>query len=97
MLFVFISVITVALRGFSMMKCDGYDDCVIGADIRTDVLVYDARRIIFKLMEIEKLSYDEALEFAEFNIFGAYVGEGTPIFSWPQTFEEIAELFQKDL
>jgi len=58
---------------------DGYDDAIIGLDDASGRLVYDVDKIIRILME-DGMSYDEASEFYDYNILGAYVGEKTPVF-----------------
>lgn len=64
----------------NLLFADGYDDCIIGLTFRGDVLVvmYGTLKIITKLTK--DMSEEEAWEFFEFNISGAYVGERTPIF-----------------
>ena len=65
------------------MKADGYDDCIVGIGHRcgsTSVLVYDIDMVIAKIMKRDKCDYEDALDFFEYNIGGAYVGEGTPLF-----------------
>jgi len=42
--------------------------------------VYDSAECVRILMERDGMDYAEALEFFEFNVRGAYVGEGTPLF-----------------
>lgn len=64
------------------LKADGFDDCVIGIASRCgtpDVIAYDVEKIILKLM-LDGMERDEAEEYFEFNIVGAYVGEYTPVF-----------------
>jgi len=64
-----------------MMLADGFDDCIIGVVGRfgkQPVVLYDRVAIIRKLMK--DMSVEEAEEFFEFNIAGAWVGEGTPAF-----------------
>jgi len=66
----------------NVLKADGYDDCIIGFTQqagRPSVLAYDTNKIITKLMS-DGMDRDEAWEFFEFNIAGAYVGEYTPVF-----------------
>ena len=61
---------------------DGYDDCIIGVGTRcgmTDVFIYDKHKMITKLVRRDDMTYDEALEFINFNIAGAFIGEDTPI------------------
>lgn len=72
------------------LKMDGYDDCIIGYDcafgdhIR---LIYSVKKVLNKLTKEfikDGISEDEAIidaiEYFEFNMRGAYVGEKTPIF-----------------
>jgi len=62
---------------------DGYDHCVVGVGSvfpHTDlVLIYSVAKIIEELMSGSGMDYEEAQEFYDFNIAGAYMGEGTPI------------------
>ena len=73
-----------------MLKIDGFDDAIIGVATpwvnhsRTDVLVYDAERIRAILMKRDGMTSEEAREYIEFNIEGAYVGESTPIICWTE-------------
>ncbi len=65
------------------LKADGYDDCVIGVtpDLR---LIYDRDLVIEKLRQelsdgASELG-EEAVEFFDYNIAGAYVGPKTPLY-----------------
>lgn len=70
------------------MKIDGHDNAVVGVSFtwrnqhQVQVLVYDAEIIRENLMK-EGMDAEEAREYIEFNIEGAYVGEGTPVLVWP--------------
>jgi len=72
-----------------MLKIDGHDDAVLGPALvwgngtRIYVLVYDAEAIRTTLMERDNMEADEAREYIEFNIEGAYMGPDTPILVWP--------------
>ena len=72
-----------------MLKIDGHDDAVIGPAMiwgngeRISVLVYDAEAIRTTLMKRDNMDSDEAREYIEFNIEGAYMGPDTPILVWP--------------
>lgn len=63
-----------------ILLADGFDDCVVGMTLRDDewVALYDATRIIDALAQY--MTADEALEYFEFNIQGAYMGKKTPVF-----------------
>ena len=61
-----------------------YDDAIIGVAHRIgqdDVIAYDYNKlceIVAKMMGNDDIM--EVMEYVEFNIMGAYVGERTPIF-----------------
>tara|TARA_A100001388_G_scaffold62945_1_gene43953 strand:- start:6342 stop:6566 length:225 start_codon:yes stop_codon:yes gene_type:complete len=66
-----------------MMKADGLDDAIIGVGLqfdKPDRLIYDYDKCIDILMKLNNWTDEEAIEWMEFNVRGAYVGEGTPIF-----------------
>ena len=72
-----------------MLKIDGHDDAVLGPAMiwgqgghRINVLVYDAEAIRTTLMERDGMDAEEAREYIEFNIEGAYMGPDTPILVW---------------
>lgn len=61
---------------------DGFDDCIEGVCNRfgqDPIICYNYDKIIKKLQS-DGMSYDEAVEFHEFNQIGAYVGDKTPCF-----------------
>jgi hypothetical protein len=65
------------------LKADGLDDAIIGIASRCgqpDLITYDVSKILKVLQERDGMSFEEAYEFYEFNILGAYMGEHTPIF-----------------
>lgn len=64
---------------------DGFDEAIVGVSYRDEgpVLVYNADTLVQKLMNGSEMDEDAAIEFAQFNIFGAYLGPQTPIFIEP--------------
>lgn len=67
------------------LLADGFEDAVIGVAQRCScpaLVVYDAERCVELLMEEGDISYEDALEFFDFNTLGAWAGEGTPLFLW---------------
>jgi|TARA_R110000823_G_C15844909_1_gene491580 hypothetical protein len=65
----------------SLLKLDGFDEALIGTAVgysQQECCAYDFGKVIEILMR--DMSEDEAIEFFDFNIVGAYVGESTPIF-----------------
>lgn len=66
-----------------LLKVDGYDDCIEGIGYHIEhghILVYSERKMLDKMVKEDGMTYDEAKEYFDFNIAGAYVGEKTPIF-----------------
>ncbi len=62
-----------------ILKADGFDKAVIGIELDTMRLIYSKLKCVEVIMLTADLSYDEAIEFLDFNVFGSYVGELTPI------------------
>lgn len=65
-----------------LLLADGYDDCILGVSFefgRLPRVAYDRGKMIEKLMA-DGCSWEDAEEFFEFNIAGAYVGERTPAY-----------------
>ena len=65
-----------------ILLADGYDDCLLGVTVKDGewVALYNGYAIVAKLAE--EIGWDEALDYAEFNIFGAYFGPRTPEYVW---------------
>jgi hypothetical protein len=55
------------------------DEAIVGVDVTNFRLVYSVDKIVEILMK--DMSYDDAIEYFDFNIAGAYMGEDTPIFA----------------
>lgn len=58
----------------------GYDDCIIGVGVRfgqEPIVMYDYQKVIDKLV-VDGCTEDEAVEYFEFNMIGAWVGDTTP-------------------
>ena len=71
------------------MKADGLDDAIIGVDASGDqpVLKYDYSKCVAIFMDQNDWSHEDAVEWMEFNVVGAYVGPGTPTY-WYEGCEE---------
>lgn len=59
------------------LSADGFEEAIIG--VCGEKLVYSNDKCIEILMTRDGMSFDEAIEYFEFNVLGAYVGEKTPI------------------
>ena len=74
-----------------MLKADGLDKALIGVGRRCgeeEILVYSVRRCLDILME-DGATYEEALEYFEFNIAGAWVGPETPMWVYEEALEKL--------
>ena len=66
-----------------MLTADGFDDAIIGVSERfgrSPVIAYDKDKCIQVLMDRDGMDYEDAIEFFNFNLIGAWVGDGTPEF-----------------
>ena len=63
-----------------VLFADGFDDCIIGLSCGygAQKVVYDYQKVISVLCK--DMSFEDAVEYFEYNIAGAYVGEHTPEF-----------------
>jgi hypothetical protein len=63
-----------------LLYADGFDDCILGLTFRetVPVVLYSSSKIIRSLSK--DMPYEEAIEYFDFNIGCAYVGERTPVF-----------------
>ena len=60
---------------------DEYEDAIIGLADRFGMdtsVAYDYDKVIKILME--DMSYEEAVEYFDFNVIGGWVGDSTPVF-----------------
>ena len=67
-----------------LLTADGFDDAVIGIDTWSMRLIYSVSLCIDILKHVDGMSEEEAIEYFDFNVSGAWVGEKTPI--WCQDY-----------
>jgi hypothetical protein len=78
---------------------DNFEDCFVGTcctwhgNERVERLIYSGDKMVDKFMADDKMDVNEALEYIEFNIEGAYVGPHTPIILWECSLENIEERY----
>jgi hypothetical protein len=66
-----------------LLKADGFDAAIIGVSEKigqSPCIAYDRDKCVEILIDTEHMSYEEAEEYFEYNVAGAYVGEFTPCF-----------------
>jgi formylmethanofuran dehydrogenase subunit E len=60
------------------LTADGFEDALVGCTYGANVVaVYDINKMIEVLVE-EGMEYEDAVEFLDYNVVGAYVGDKTP-------------------
>ena len=62
------------------LTADGFDSAVIGHEPNADRFIYDRQGMIDILVIRDGMSTEDAIEYLEYNVWGAYVGEHTPIY-----------------
>ena len=63
------------------LLADGFNEAIIGiSQCNTVKAIYSSKKCIDILMERDKMSEEEAVEFFQFNVVGSYMGDKTPIF-----------------
>jgi hypothetical protein len=71
------------------LLADGFEDAFLGVTCgihpQEECAVY-SRKACIEILMSDGTSYEDAVEYFEFNVAGAYVGERTPIFitQWEQ-------------
>ena len=64
------------------LTADGFDDAILGlvTDFNAEPrIAYSKIKCIEILMKRDGMDYEEAMEYFDYNVSGAYVGEKTPI------------------
>lgn len=64
------------------LLADGFEDALIGYGFRFNhpVAIYDYDKCLEVLVLRDQMTPDEAIEYFDFNVIGAYVGESTPVY-----------------
>ena len=68
--------------GEPLLKMDGFDDCIAGVIERMGqepIICYDKNKVLDQMVK-DGMTYEEAVEYFEYNQLGAWVGERTPCF-----------------
>tara|TARA_R100000426_G_scaffold81632_1_gene59638 strand:- start:274 stop:513 length:240 start_codon:yes stop_codon:yes gene_type:complete len=77
-----------------MLKWDGFDNAIIGVGERNNtdsMIVYDYDKMINILVTRDSMTHEEAEEYLDFNVIGAWIGDTTPIIVNKKSIKEINE------
>ena len=79
------------------LLADGFNDAIIGLDTSKEVfrVIYDREKMIDILVFRDDMTSEDAIEYLEYNVFGAYVGEGTPIYGYEGSYERVLEFMSQ--
>lgn len=69
-------------RDETVLLCDGFDEAFIGLSQRINeplLAVYSYDKMVDVLMKRDGMEHDDAVDYLDFNVLGAWVGEQTPI------------------
>lgn len=82
-----------------ILLCDGLEDAFLGVCHRfgqPPVAAYSVEKIIEVYMNRDGMTYEEAVEFYEFNVVGAWVGDRTPVFVSQMALNDLDSLISKN-
>lgn len=68
----------IEIRNTDAIFWDGFDEAIIGCDMKDDRVVYSFQKMIEIIMK-QGISHVEAVEYLNHNVIFAYVGNYTPI------------------
>ena len=81
---------TTFFKNEDLLGIDGFDEAALGVASRCgmDILVYDYNKIVEILEKRDGMNYQDASDYINYNIIGAYMGEATPMVLTPFQIEE---------
>jgi len=65
------------------LLCDGFNEAIIGMAERINlgpIVAYDVDKMLKIMVERDGMTYEEAMEYFDYNILGAWLGENTPVY-----------------
>ncbi len=67
-----------------MLKADGFDEAIIGVTydmvVQEERLIYSVDKCVEILVKRDEMTSEEAIEYMDFNVLGAYIGKDQPVF-----------------
>lgn len=81
-----------------MLLADGFEEAYIGLVQQFDQFMtcYDYDKCVEILVKRDNMTTEEAIEYMEYNVVGAYVGKDTPCFLNKGTLEELEDFKDDD-
>lgn len=65
-----------------LLLADGFEDAILGVSQQFNrySVIYDYQKCLQILIDRDNFTHDDAEEYMQYNVVGAYVGENTPSF-----------------
>lgn len=81
----------------NILLADGFDDAIIGIDTSNEVfrIIYDKQKMADILQEKDGMSMEDSWAYLEYSVFGAHVGEGSPIYGYEGGYERVLEIISQ--
>jgi hypothetical protein len=73
------------------LKADGFDDAILGIDCNQERIIYDIS-VMIEILVKDGMTQEDALEYLNYNVLSAYVGDNTPIYIYTMGINEINDL-----
>lgn len=80
------------------LLCDGFDAALIGIVERCGqptLACYDVMKMADVLVTRDGMDLDESVEYLRFNVIGAWMGPGTPVFLWRMPPEDAVDVLSQ--
>lgn len=68
------------MKNTEYLRADGFNQAIIGIDMVNQRVIYDKSKMIEILVDNDGMTEEDAIEYLAYNVWGAYVGEHTPIY-----------------
>jgi len=80
------------IKEHQILFADGFDQAIVGIDMDTDLprVIYSKEMMIAIIAE--EIGEEDAIDFLQYNVWGAYVGTGTPMYINTGNREEVERL-----
>ena len=77
--------------GSDLMFADNFDAAIIGVSVGlgSSKVVYDTKKMAEILIKEHSMTEEDAWEYLEYNTFGVYVGDNTPVYVDTSTWDDL--------
>ena len=76
------------------MKPDGYDGAIIGIEPNSQRFIYDRQKMVSIAVYDMDMTHEDAIEYLEYNVWGAHVGDHTPIYAEIGKYDDLVDFLE---